>query len=152
MGPAGLDHADFRLGEVVDDLHDPHGRGDEVCVEDGDELAARGAETFVERAGLEAVAVGAVDVKDGLRRHAFEAGGVALDDLTGDFHGFVGGVVEELDLEAVAGVIELAAGLDEAFDDELLVIAGELDGDEGEVGPRRSGLRAHAIWRRSSCS
>ena len=40
VGPAGLDHADAGLGEVVDDLHEPVGRGDEVGVEDGDELAA----------------------------------------------------------------------------------------------------------------
>ena len=47
--------------------------------------------------------------------------------------GFVGGVVEELDLEAVARIVEAAAGVDEAVDDELLVVDGELDGDEGEL-------------------
>ena len=57
--------------------------------------------------------------------------GVAGDDGAGDVDGFVSGVVEELDLEAVARVVETAAGLDEAVDDELLVEDGELDGDEG---------------------
>ena len=56
---------------------------------------------------------------------------VAGDDGAGDVDGFVGGVVEELDLEAVAGIVETAAGFDEAVDDELLVEDGELDGDEG---------------------
>ena len=47
--------------------------------------------------------------------------------------GFVGGVVEDLDFETVARVIEAADGFDEALDDELLVEDGELDGDEGEL-------------------
>ena len=37
--PAGLHHADLGLGKVVDDLHEPVGRGHKVGVEDGDELA-----------------------------------------------------------------------------------------------------------------
>ena len=108
-------------------------RRDEVGVEDGDELALGGLEAFFEGAGLVAVAVGAVEVVDGLRGEAVGAGGVAGDDGAGDFDGLVGGVVEELDLEAVAGVVEAAAGVDEAVDDELLVVDGELDGDEGEL-------------------
>ena len=40
--PTGLDHADAGFGEVVDDLAQPVGRGDEVGVEDGDELALGG--------------------------------------------------------------------------------------------------------------
>ncbi len=47
--------------------------------------------------------------------------------------GLVGGVVEDLDLEAVARVVDAADGVDEAVDDELLVEDGELDGDEGEL-------------------
>ncbi len=107
--------------------------GDEVGVEDGDELASSNFEAFVEGSGLVAVAVGAVEVDDGLGRHAGEAAGVALDDLAGDLAGFVGGVVEDLDFEAVARVVDAADGFDEALDDELLVEDGELDGDEGEL-------------------
>jgi hypothetical protein len=47
---------------VVDDLHDPLARRDEVGVEDGDELAFGDVQAFVEGAGLVAVAVGAVQV------------------------------------------------------------------------------------------
>ena len=54
----------------------------------------------------------------------------------GDLDGFVGGVVEDLDLEAVARVVDAAEGVDEAVDDELLVEDGELDGDEGELALR----------------
>ena len=147
VGPAGLDHANAGLGEVVDDAAEPAGRRDEVGVEDGDELALGGAETFFERAGFVAVAVGAVEVVDGLGIEALGAGGEAGDHGAGHVDGLVGGVVEELDLEAVAGIVEAAAGVDEAVDDELLVVDGELDGDEGEIffgeggGGRRSGTR-----------
>ena len=131
--PAGLDHADAGLGEVVDDAAEPGGRGDEVGVEDGDELALGDAEAFFEGAGLVAVAVGAVEVVDGLGGEALGTCGETRDHGRGDGDGLVGGVVEELDLEAVAGVVEAAAGVEEAVDDELLVVDGELDGDEGEV-------------------
>jgi len=133
VGPAGLDHADAGVGELVDDAADPVGPGDEVGVEDGDEIALGDFEAFLEGSGLEAVAVGAMDVVDGLGRKSFGASGIALHDGLGDDGGFVGGVVEELDLEAVARVVEAAAGVDEAVDNELLVIDGELDGDEGEL-------------------
>ena len=150
VGPAGLDHADAGLGEVVDDAEEPVGWGDEVGVEDGDELALGGFEAFFEGAGFVAVAVGAVEIVDGLGGEAFGAGGVAGDDGGGDVFGFVGGVVEDLDFEAVAGVVETADGVEEAVDDELLVEDGELDGDEGQVrgaeaGGRLGGVRGLAF-------
>jgi len=74
-----------------------------------------------------------VEVVDGLGVEALGAGGEAGYHGAGYVDGLVGGVVEELDLEAVAGVVEAAAGVEEAVDDELLVKDGELDGDEGEV-------------------
>ena len=127
------------LGEVVDDLHEPVARGDEVGVKDGDKLAAGGAEAGVQGTGFVAVAVFAVEVEDGLGGEAFVAGGVAVYDFAGDGGGLVGGVVEELDLEAVAGVVEAAAGVDQAGDDELLVEDGELDGYEREFALGKAG-------------
>jgi hypothetical protein len=53
--PARLHHADLRLGEVVDHLHQPVGRRHKVGVEDGDELALGHLEAGIERPGLEAV-------------------------------------------------------------------------------------------------
>ena len=105
--PASLHHADLRLGEMVDDLHQPVFGRHEVSVEDGDELAGRGLQSFVERAGLVAVAVGAVEILDRMAETA-----VAFDDLAGDPDGFVGGVVKHLDLELVGGIVELATGID----------------------------------------
>jgi hypothetical protein len=82
-----------------------------------------------------------VEVDDGLRgrgpRHS------ARRSL-GDLDGLVGGVVEDLDLEAVAGIVEAAAGVDEAVDDELLVEDGELDGDEGAARLSGSARAARA--------
>ena len=82
----------------------------------------------MERAGLEAVAVGAVEIDDGMAE-----GRIALDDGFGNYFGFVRGVVEDLDFEPVAGIVELTDGIDEAIDDKLLVEDGELDGDAGEL-------------------
>ena len=97
------------------------GSGDEVGVEDGDELALRGLRPVLERAGLVAGAVGAVEVDDGCGGRPSVPARVTLDDGRGDVSGLVGGVVEDLDLEAVARVVDAAAGVDEAVDDELLV-------------------------------
>ena len=60
MRPARLHHADLGIGEVVDHLHQPIGRRREIGVEDGDELAGRRLQARVERARLEAFAIGAM--------------------------------------------------------------------------------------------
>ena len=120
VSPAGLHHADSRLGEVVDGAQEPIGAGDEVGVEDGDEFAGGGFEAFLECAGFESAAVGPVQVNDVVAESA-----VAVDDELGDLLGFVGGVVEGLDFEQVAGVFEAAGGVNEAIDNELLVVDGE---------------------------
>ncbi len=141
VGPAGLHHADLGLGEVMDDLHEPVGRRHKVGVEDGDELAFGDLEAGIERAGFEAVTVGAVNVDDGVAE-----GGVAVDDGRGDVCGFVGGVVEDLDFELFARILHGADGFDEAVDDELLVEDGQLDGDAWAAQ-----RNAAAGWGRSSC-
>ena len=113
-------------------LVEPLGRRNEVGVEDGDELAFGGFEARFQGSGFEAVAVGAVKIVDGLGLEARSAGSVAGDRFLRDLDGFVGGVVEQLDFKPVAGVIDAADGVEQAVDDELLVINGELDGDEGK--------------------
>ena len=94
VGPAGLHHADFGIGEVVDALQQKIGRRNEIGVEDGDEFSLGGFQAFREGAGFEALAVVAVEVGDGMSE-----GGVAVDQDAGDFDGFVGRVVEQLDVE-----------------------------------------------------
>ncbi len=130
MRPAGLHHADARLGEVVDHLHQPVRRGHKVGVEDGDQLAARDFEALVQRARLVAVPIRAMQMHDGLRRQSRSAARVTLDDLSGHLHRLVGGVVEQLNLEAVARIVQPADRVDQPVDDELLVEDGKLHGDK----------------------
>gem|GEM_PF-6859353 len=90
VGPAGLDHANAGFGEVVDDAAEPGGGRDEVGVEDGDELAFGGAEAFFEGSSFVAVAIGAMQVIDGLRREALGSGGEAGDHGRGYVDGLIG--------------------------------------------------------------
>src|SRR4051794_27631925 len=104
------------LGEVMDDFHKPIRIRSEVGVEDADEFALGGLESVIERSSLEAFAIGAVDVGDGLTHR-----GVTFDDCASDLDGLIGGIVEHLDVEAVTRIFHLADGIDESIDDELFV-------------------------------
>ena len=140
--PARLHHADLGLGKVVDHLHQPVGRRNKVGVEDGDELALGHFESGVEGPGLEAVPVGAVNIDD-----VVPESGVAVDDCRGHLAGFVGGVVEHLDLELLARVFHGADRLDQPVDHKLLVEDGQLDGDPRQFveRPRRVGVVVLAV-------
>ena len=89
----------------------------------------------LKRACLEAVAVGAMDVGDGVAHR-----GIAFHDLAGDVDGLVGGVVEHLDVELVLRVVHLADGIHQAVDDVLLVEDRQLHGDAGQVREAMLGL------------
>ncbi len=128
MRPARLHHADLRLGEVVDHLHEPVGRRDKIGVEYGYELAFCHLESGIESAGLETMTVGAVYVNDGMAQC-----GEALDNARGNFLGLVSRVVEDLNFEFFARVFDGADGIDEAVNDELFVEDGKLDGDAGQL-------------------
>ncbi len=62
---------------------------------------------------------------------------VTLDAGAGDLGGFVGGVVQHLDLEQLARIIETRHGFDEALDDVALVVDGKLYGNLGPARDRR---------------
>src|SRR5208283_1305574 len=111
-----------------DDAHQPVLGRDEIGGEDGDELAFGDLEACIQGSGLEAVAVGAVNVDDVVTER-----GVTLDDGGGDIARLVGGVVEHLNLDLLARVLHGADGLDETVDDKLLVEDGQLDGDGGKL-------------------
>ena len=124
--PAGLHHADPGIRHGGEEVFDQAGPGHEVGVEDEDVVAGGRIQTRGEGAGFVAVAVRPVENGD------VDASLPPLKGaLPGQGGGFVGGVVEDLDLEQVAGVGEAAGRVDEALDDVLLVIDGELDGDAG---------------------
>ncbi|MDE2761242.1 MAG: hypothetical protein OXQ94_09550 [Gemmatimonadota bacterium] len=127
--PAGLHHAYPRVGHRGEEVLDEPGRGNEIGVQYEDVFAGRRGEALGERARLVAVAVGAVVHGDVDASPPPLAGAPPRDG-----GGVVGGIVEDLDLEEVAGVREAAGGVDEAHDDVFLVVDGELDGDAGGGG------------------
>ncbi len=129
MLPAGLHHADPGVRHRREELFEEAGLGDEIGVENENVVAGRRLETRGEGARLVAAAGGAVEDRDVDAPPPPLAGA-----LTGQGGGLVGGVVEDLDLEEVAGVGEAAGGVDEALDDVPLVVGGELDGDGGVGG------------------
>ena len=129
MLPAGLNHADPGIRHRREELFEEAGLGDEIGVENEDVVACRRLETRGEGARLVAAAGGAVEDRDVDAPPPPLAGA-----QPGQGGGLVGGVVEDLDLEEVAGVGEAAGGVDEALDDVPLVVDGELDGDGGMGG------------------
>ena len=131
--PARLDHRHLRIGEELHGAHQEIRRGDEVGVEDRDELALGDLEAGLERAGLVAGAIGAMDVGD---VHA--AGGVAAHGLLGDAARFVRRVIQDLDLKQLARILDLADGVDQPIGDIHLVVNRELDRHHGQ-GVQRSG-------------
>jgi hypothetical protein len=62
--PAHLRAADHRIGEEVDQLAQAIGLGNEVGVEDREQLALCRLVAVLERAGFESGAIGAMDVVD----------------------------------------------------------------------------------------
>ncbi len=134
--PASLHHADPGIDHGRQQLFEESGLGDEIGVENQDIVAGGRVEPLGEGARLVAVPVGAVEDGD------VDASPPPLvGALAGEGGGVVGGVVEDLDLEEVAGVGEAAGGVDEALDDVRLVVDGQLDGDAG-VGGRGGGQAA----------
>ena len=124
--PAGLHHPGARVGHRGQQSLEEVGMGNEVRVEDEDVLTGRRFQARGEGARLIAGANGAV-----VDRDVDAALPPAPGAPPGEEGGLVGGVVEDLDLEAGARVREPAGRVDEPLCDVLLVVDGELDGDEG---------------------
>ena len=122
--PAGLHHADSRVAEVTHDFLQERRLGDEVGVEDGDQLARGLLQTEVERAGFVSMAIRSAQI------HGVDAALPQLFDRGArDAFRLVGGVVEHLQLEAVARVIESAGSVEQATHDGGLVVQRQLHGD-----------------------
>ena len=83
---------------------------------------------MVEGTGLESGAVGAVDVRDIKAQLA-----VALADSLGHLDGFVGGIVQELDLQLLPGPLHLDDVVHETLNDVHLVENSQLNRDVGQV-------------------
>jgi len=135
--PPRLHHGHLLIDEERHGAAEEVAGGDEVGVEDGDEPASRHLHAGLECASLVAGAVGAMQILD-----VDALGGVAADGLLGYAPGFVGGVVEDLDFEQLARVIQLAHRVNEAVRNVHLVVDRQLHGDHGQLAhrARRLGL------------
>src|SRR6267143_7115545 len=103
MAPACLDHTHFRVGEKVDRFPQEIGLRNEVGIQDTNKITFSRSKPGLQSAGLEASAIDAVDPLDvetpaSQIRHA---GGRQLPSV-------VGGIVENLDLEEFARIIDFA--------------------------------------------
>ena len=92
--PAGLDHADVGVGKVLDGIGQKIFGGDEIGIEDRDELAFGIRQGCFERPSFVAVAVIAMEVVDVMPRR-----GEFLTEGGGDLRGCVCRVVKDLDIK-----------------------------------------------------
>ena len=124
VAPARLHDRDLRVGEVVHGAQQEIGLRQEVGVEDRDELALGDVHARLERAGLVARAIAAVQIGDvdPVRRGATNC-------QLSDGPRLVGRVVQHLDFELVPRVVHLADRLDQPVHDVHLVVDGQLNGD-----------------------
>ena len=109
VAPARLNHRKFRLDEIRHGAAEKIRGRNKVCIENGDEFACRGFQSFLEGAGFESFAIVAVDVGDGNAQSLMPFDAVARDGLR-----LVGGIIEHLDIEQFARIIELRDGFDRA--------------------------------------
>ena len=129
VAPAALNEANLVVHhQVGDGLEEEVLLGHEVRVEDGEEVALRDGHGFLEGAGLVFGTVRAVDKLD-----VVTLGGEFLDLLLGHLVAFVGGVVQDLDLVLVLGVVDGAHGLEETFYAVRFVEDGKLGRDLREL-------------------
>ena len=126
--PARLHHADLGIGEVMDALQQKIGRRNKIGVKDGNEFALRRFQSFRQSARLEALTIVAVQVGDWISQ-----GGVAFHQKASDLHGFVGRVVEQLDVELFSRIVEPADGVEQPVHHILLVKDRQLHGDARQV-------------------
>src|ERR1700733_8836485 len=123
IAPAGLHHPNLGVREKVHGSQKEVSRRNEIGVENGKQLAGSGFEPFLQRAGLEAAAGGAVPVFD------CDALGPIFDhEPLGVRVRFVSGVVENLDLKQVARVVEFGYLFQKAGDNKTFVEERQLDG------------------------
>ena len=104
------------------------GRRAEIGVEDRHQLAGGGLQPFLQRAGLEAVAVGAVVILDGVAQRP-----VALHQRLGEGRGIVGGIVQHLNLQQFLGILDLDHLFDQPLHHVALVVKRKLDGHRRQL-------------------
>src|SRR6202167_54621 len=124
IAPARLHHGEFSVREIGHRAAQKIRGRNKVRIEDGHKFTVRGFQAFLQRARFIAFAIVAMDVADG-----HSEGAVAFYTVAGDLAGLGGRIVENLNLEQLARIIELRNGFDKPFDHVPFVVNGELNSD-----------------------
>src|SRR5262245_26255950 len=124
VAPAHLHHPDTRVGKVINGPSQCARRRHEISVKNEDELTGGLLQTRGEGSGLETCSVNPMMIID------VQAFGLKPCDFAGgDLLSLVGGIIENLDLQFVARIVELADCSDQSSNDVVLVINRQLDSD-----------------------
>ena len=130
MPPAGLDHPDFRIGEISGSSSAAcPARRHEIRIENENEFSLARNHARLEGAGFETRAIRAMDEFDVEARRPCSS----RDPLGGDLGGLIGGVVEHLHLEKLSRVFERGDRFQEPLDDVKLIENGKLDRDPRQL-------------------
>ena len=131
MLPARLDQGQLRFGQQREDAAGEEiARGQEIGVEDGDELGIGLGEAVAQRPRLEARAIGAPH-----ELGVDPPGAHPLHGDAGELGGVVGAVVQHLDLQPILGPVDRGRGLDQPVDDVALVDRSGAEPRPGAGGP-----------------
>ncbi len=136
MVPPSLNHSDFGVGEMVDGVLQNVAGRDEVRVEDAQKLSGGRLHALLERPGFVTFPVVAVQID-----HVVPSCPHPLSGFRGDPDRLISRVIEHLNLKFLAGVIDLAGGLDDPAGNELLVVHRQLDGYAWQLLELRADLR-----------
>ena len=117
-------HADFRVGEIVDNLVQDPGRRNEIGVENENKLPFGLFKASSKGSCFETAARTAAHVIN-----VVSSGGQAPGHLECFPTGLVSRIVKDLDLQAIAGIVDSAYRLEQAFYHVKLVVKGKLNGD-----------------------
>ena len=122
IAPARLHHTHFRIGEMMDGARQEIRRQNEFGVEDRDQLAGGRFQPFVQRPGLEALAIRPVQIVDPMPHVA-----IALAQRLGELMRVVGRIVQHLDLQQLGRILDLHHLVDQPLQNVAFVIKGQLN-------------------------
>ena len=128
VAPRRLHHADVRVGEGRQEPSQQIGLRGEVRVQNEEEISPGTPEPMGQGPGLVATSRPSAEMLD-----ASTPATPSGHSSRGDGARFVRRVVEQLDLEAIARIVEGARRVDEPADDVRLVVDGQLHGDVGQL-------------------
>ncbi len=132
MAPPGLQHANLRVGKIVDRPLEQVGRWNEVGVEDDDEIPGRRLQPLLQGAGLETDPVGAME-----ESHLATARTPLRNFRRANLGRLIGRIVEYLDFEPVGGVVQARHRVEQPGGDEFFIVQRQLDGHARQVGEQR---------------